>query len=133
MGVEVWSFANILTHVVVPIMAIADFFVVGIDVNYKYYNAFYVVIPPLLYAIYASIGYALNWKFSSTTNYPYFFLNWGSEAGAFGFSNKLPFMGVIWWILLLLCLLIGLGFLYLKIVNVLKRKFGKEKEIITNK
>ena len=125
MGSEAWNAANLLTHVVAPIMAIADFFIVGINSNYRNRDVFYVVIPPLLYAIYAGIGYICDWKFTSTTNYPYFFLNWGSEAKAFGFSSELPFMGVIWWILLLLGLLIGLGFLYLKIINVLKRKFEK--------
>ena len=124
MGVEAWGIANVLTHVIVPVMSIVDFFVVGINSNYKKTDVFYVIIPPLLYAIYAGIGYALNWKFTPTTNYPYFFLNWGSKAKAFGFSSELPFIGVVWWILLLLGLLIGLGFLYLKIINVLKRRFG---------
>lgn len=124
MGIEAWGLANVLTHVIVPVMSIVDFFVVGINSNYKKTDVFYVIIPPLLYAIYAGIGYALNWKFTPTTNYPYFFLNWGSKAKAFGFSSELPFIGVVWWILLLLGLLIGLGFLYLKIINVLKRRFG---------
>lgn len=87
----------------------------------------FVIVPPLLYAIYAGIGYKLNWQFSKDANYPYFFLNWGSKAGAFGFSNKLPFIGVMYWIiLLLLLLLIGLGFLYLKIINIFKKKYNKE-------
>lgn len=123
-----WSLSNILTHVVVPITAVVDFFVVGIYTNYKKTDVFFVIIPPLLYAIYAGIGYAANWKFSTNTNYPYFFLNWGSKAGAFGFSNELPFMGVVWWILLLLLLLIGLGCLYLKVINLLKNKFENQEK-----
>ena len=122
MGSAAWTFANVLTHVVVPLASIIDFFIVGIVFSYKKIEILYVVIPPLLYSLYAGIGYILNWKFSSTTNYPYFFLNWGSKAGAIGFTNELPFMGVIWWILLLLCLLVGLGFLYLKILDIFKKK-----------
>lgn len=133
MGASAWGIANVLTHVIVPIMAIVDFFVVGINSNYKKTDVFYVVIPPLLYAVYAGLGYALNWKFTSTTNYPYFFLNWGSEAKAFGFSSKLPFMGVVWWIVLLLALLIGIGFLYLKIISVLKKKFGELDQALISK
>ena len=38
------------------------------------------------------------------------------------------FMGVVWWIITLLLLLIGLGFLYLKIVNLLKKKNNSEGE-----
>ena len=125
MGMAAWNLANILTHVIVPIASIIDFFVVSDNSNYRRTDAFYVIIPPLLYAIYAGIGYILNWQFAPNTNYPYFFLNWGSKAGAFGFSNELPFIGAFWWIVLLLFLLIGLGFLYLKIVNIIKNKKGE--------
>lgn len=41
------------------------------------------------------------------------------------------FMGVVWWIITLLLLLIGLGFLYIKIVEILKNK-KIEKEKIKN-
>ncbi len=123
LGKEAWNLANILTHVIVPICAIVDFFIIGLDSNYKKRDVLFVIIPPLLYAIYAGIGYANNWQFSKDANYPYFFLNWGSKAGAFGFANELPFMGVMYWIILLLLLLIGLGFLYLKILKILNKKY----------
>lgn len=126
LGANAWNLANILTHVIVPICAIIDFFIIGLDSNYKKIHVLFVTIPPLLYAIYAGIGYANNWQFSKDANYPYFFLNWGSKAGAFGFANELPFMGVMYWIILLLLLLIGLGFLYLKIIKILKKKYIKE-------
>ena len=121
MGVEAWGIANVLTHVIVPVMSIVDFFVVGINSNYKKTDVFYVIIPPLLYAIYAGIGYALNWKFTPTTNYPYFFLNWGSKAKAFGFSSELPFIGVVYWIILLLLFIIAIGFLYLYVIRLIDR------------
>jgi len=123
---DAWGLANVLTHVVVPLAAIIDFFVIGIYLEYKKADVIYVIIPPLLYAIYAGIGYALNWQFSKNTNYPYFFLNWGSKAKAFGFTNELPYMGVMWWIILLLLMLVGLGFLYLKIINVIKNRIQKQ-------
>ncbi|MBQ8142563.1 MAG: hypothetical protein IJ194_05345 [Bacilli bacterium] len=43
----------------------------------------------------------------------------------FGFSSSLPFMGVVYWILALLLFLIGLEFLYLKIVDILHKKKQK--------
>ena len=125
MGIAVWSFTNILTHVVVPICAVVDFFVVGLSFEIKKRSILFVVIPPLLYVVYAAIGYGLNWKFTKSANYPYFFLNWGSDAGAFGFSSKLPFMGVVWWIILLSLFLVGVGYLYLKISDILKKKLVK--------
>ena len=126
LGSQAWNLANILTHVIVPVSAVVDFFVVGINMYFKKKDVIYVIIPPLLYAIYAGIGYNLDWKFTPDYNYPYFFLNWGSKAGVFGFSSELPYIGVIYWIILLLLLLIGLGFLYLKIINVFKKKYNKE-------
>ena len=123
MGSGAWQMANVLTHVVVPLSAVIDFFVVGIYTKYRRIDILYVVIPPILYLIYAGIGYVADWKFTKTTNYPYFFLNWGSKAGAFGFSSKLPYIGVVWWILLLLGLVIGLGYLYLFIINKLRKKY----------
>lgn len=122
MGLAAWNLANILTHVIVPIASVADFLVVSKIFNIKKKDSLYVVIPPLLYAIYAEIGYVLNWKFTKTLNYPYFFLNWGSKAGAFGISNELPFIGVVWWILILLIFLILVALLYLKIANIIKKK-----------
>lgn len=35
LGANAWNLANILTHVIVPICAIIDFFIIGLDSNYK--------------------------------------------------------------------------------------------------
>ena len=121
MSYNAWTPNNIFTHVVVPIATIIDFFVICVNCKYRRIDVLYVVIPPLLYVVYAGIGYAANWKFSNNANYPYFFLNWGSKAGAFGFSSDLPFIGVVWWIILLLGLLIGVGNLYLFILSKLSK------------
>ncbi len=117
-----WSLPNILTHVVVPICAIVDLFLISNLTNYNHFDVLHVIVPPILYVCYAFIGYQLKWQFAPGVNYPYFFLNWGSKAGAFGFSNELPYMGTMWWILFLLVLLIGLGFLYLRIIRFIKSK-----------
>lgn len=122
MGAAAWNLTNILTHVVVPLAAVIDFFVAGQSYSIKKRKAFYVVIPPILYAIYAGIGYSLGWQFAEGINYPYFFLNWGSPAGAFGFTNELPFMGCMWWILVLLVFLILVGLLYLWILSCINKK-----------
>ena len=122
MGKAAWNVQNILTHVIVPVVSVVDFFVTGTESNLKKYHIFYVIIPPLLYAIYAGIGYVCNWQFAPGYNYPYFFLNWGSPAGAFKFILEFPFMGCTWWIISLLIFLIFVGFLYLCILKLLKGK-----------
>ncbi len=122
MGKYAWNPQNVLTHVIVPVAAVADFFVTGVYGNIKKRNIFLVTLPPLAYAIYAGIGYATGWQFAEGINYPYFFLNWGSPAGAFGFTKELPYMGCVWWIIALLILLILIGYLYLAIIGVCRKK-----------
>lgn len=125
LGTGAWNVQNILTHVAVPLLSVIDFFVTAVNGDIKKKNVLWVTVPPILYAIYAGIGYVNNWQFYPGSNYPYFFLNWGSPAGAFGFSDELPFMGTAWWILAILVFLIAVGLGYLGIVDVLKRKLGK--------
>jgi hypothetical protein len=121
LGEHAWNIQNVLTHVIVPLAAIIDFFVVSNVFSIQKKNVFYVILPPILYAIYAGIGYVQGWQFAEGINYPYFFLNWGSKAGAIGFTNELPFMGTVWWILALLIFLIIVGLLYLSLADLLKK------------
>lgn len=126
LGESAWNLQNILTHVVVPAAAIADFLIIGAYFNIKKKCVFCVIIPPGAYAVYAGIGYLAGWEFAEGCNYPYFFLNWGSPAGAFGFTKEMPFMGCVWWILLLLLLLIAVGYAYLFILDGIKKVIKKQ-------
>ena len=126
LGANAWNVRNTLTHLVVPVVAVLDYYVVSVTAEIKYRNVIYVTIPPILYAIYAGIAYVNGWDFATGVNYPYFFLNWGSPAGVFGFSNELPFIGTGWWILVILIFLIVIGLVYLFTA----RLIGK---MITNK
>ena len=122
LGKYAWNVQNVLTHVVVPIAAVADFFVTGIGSEIPKRNNLFVILPPLAYAAWAGYGYAAGWEFGPGINYPYFFLNWGSPAGAFGFSEEPPWMGCAWWILMLFILLLLTGYLYLVISDVIRRR-----------
>jgi hypothetical protein len=121
LGEYAWNIQNVLTHVVVPVVSVLDFFVISALEGIEKENVIFVTIPPLLYAIYAGVGYIRGWEFADGINYPYFFLNWGSPAGAFGFSSELPFMGTFWWILLLLIFLMVVGGIYLFIGNTINK------------
>ena len=125
LGDKAWNIQNTLTHVVVPAAAVADFFVVVSGREIKRPNVVSVIIPPMLYALYAGIGYLKGWDFSMGRNYPYFFLNWGSPAGAFGFSRELPYMGCVWWILILLAFLIAVGRCYMALAD----RIGKKRAV----
>ena len=124
LGAEAWNIHNILTHVVVPLAAIVDFFVISGVTRLKKTNVLFVLIPPILYAIYAGIGFAKGLIFVEVfnLNYPYFFLNWGSPAGAWGFSKELPFMGCAWWILAIFFFLLVIGCIYLAIADRIARR-----------
>ena len=121
MGGAAWTVPNLLTHVAVPVLSVVDFFLTGIYGNIKKRSIVWVTVPPLLYAVFAGIGYVRGWQFSPGHAYPYFFLNWGSPAGAFGFSRGLPFMGCVWWILALCLFLICVGAVYLALLGKIRK------------
>lgn len=122
LGRYAWNLQNVLTHVVVPAAAILDLFVTGPYGSIAKRHILLVTLPPLAYAVYAGIGYVAGWEFSRGVHYPYFFLNWGSPAGAFGFTRGLPFMGCVWWILALLLFLLAVGSVYLLIFDGIKSR-----------
>ena len=59
----------------------------------------------------------MGWEFAMGARYPYFFLNWGSPAGAFGFTDELPYMGCAWWIISIFLFLMLTGHLYLTLAR----------------
>lgn len=105
--------ANVLTHVVVPLSAIVDFVVCRKSYAFRRIDALFPTLPALYYLAFASVGYVMDWPFGEGVNYPYFFLNWGSPAGAFGFSSEFPFMGVVYYIAAILVFLIALSSIYI--------------------
>ena len=125
LGDFAWQIQNILTHLVVPVAAIADFFVTGVEGNIPKKHVFFVEVPPLAYVLYAAVCYAAGWTFADGKTYPYFFLNWGSPAGAFGFSGEFPFIGCVWWILIMGAAILGVGKVYLLILDRIKQKSNK--------
>ena len=128
LGSHAWNLQNTLTHVVVPLASILDFFVTGVCGRIPKRSVFLVTIPPLAYAVYAGIGYLAGWDFAGGVHYPYFFLNWGSPAGAFGFTKELPFMGTAWWIAAILLFLLVVGALYRKLLDALRKRLSPDRQ-----
>lgn len=113
---HLWSFSSYLTHVFSPAFAIADFFVDDTPLPVRGKQAFLAVLPPLFYILWASVLGFLNIDFGRGEAYPYFFLNYRSPAGIFGFSKELPFVvGSFYWILLFSLLIFVLGHSFLRI------------------
>ena len=121
-----WSFASVLTHVVVPLLSVADFFLVDVELPIKRSYVFYSVIPPLCYFIFSSILSILQVDFGRGDTFPYFFMDLNSEVGLFGFKNgDLPQLGTFYWIITILLLILGLGWSYYGIKQKLSRKDSK--------
>ena len=118
---NVWTFSSILTHVVVPITAIASYFIEMPISPMKKKYIWYSLIPPLIYFVIGSILSILKVDFGRGQTYPYFFMNYYSEVGLFGFrySDK-PEMGSFYWIIVILLLIIGLSKLYYKLHSINK-------------
>ena len=124
LGAGAYTFGSTLLHVVVPVVSVADFFVYDYPAAFKKWECLTVTIPPFYYLVFAGIGYALKWDFGyGGQNYPYFFLNWGSPAGAFGFSDQSPYIGVVYYVLILLGFVVGVGALYILLTRLMRARF----------
>ena len=120
-GSGAYSLSSLLTHVVVPAASVLDFAVCDYPAGYRKRDCLLVTIPPFYYLAFSAVGYALNWNFSNGENYPYFFLNWGSPAGAFGFAEELPYIGVFYYVLIMVAFVVGVGALYILLARLIKK------------
>ena len=113
-----WSPWSYLTHVFSPILGAADFFVDEYRVPLRMKHVFATELPPLIYFSTASVLGILQVDFGRGEFYPYFFLNYTSPAGVFGFSNQFPFIiGSFYWMTLFALVMLGIGFLLAKLYN----------------
>ena len=111
-----WTFSSLLTHVIVPAISIADLFIDDYRITLKRHHLFYTAIPPFLYMIFSTALYLCNVDFGRGDNFPYFFLNFGSPAGVFGFSDEMPYViGSFYWIVFILFIIFGFASLYKKL------------------
>lgn len=119
-----FNFAAVLLHIVVPLLSVIDYVYFTPAISFSKKDICWSFIPTVYYFIFAVIGYVLNWNFGDGRNYPYFFLNFDSPAGIFGFSNEMPyFMGSFYWFFVIFGIIVGLSSLYVHIMN---KKFNKE-------
>ncbi len=115
---NVWSFSSILTHVVVPVLSVADLFISRREYKLSFRHSFSALIPPAAYFVFASILNLCGVDFGRGETYPYFFMDLNSPVGLFGFRfTDRPEMGTVYWVLLLLALIYGIAYLYLRLYN----------------
>ena len=113
-----FSVSGVLLHIFVPLFALLDFLLEKKRFFINKKVAFCSLLPPLIYLFLTTVLFFFNIDFGRGENFPYFFFNYFSPAGIFGFSKILPyFMGSFYWVVLLLILLIIFAFLLRKINN----------------
>ncbi len=118
-----WSMSGILTHVVVPLLAIADFFVDEYKVYLTKKEIFACLIPGVIYTFLCTVLFFLKIDFGRGENFPYFFFNYLSPVGLFGFSSAFPYIiGSFYWIIMIILIILLVAFLYAKINNFMALK-----------
>ncbi len=111
-----WTLCNWFTHVVTPVLAIADFFLDDTPITLPKNAVFASLLPPFFYLACALLLENFAVDFGRGVPYPYFFLNYRSPAGLFGFSGEYPFfIGSFFWLFIFLLLVLGISVLYAKI------------------
>ena len=117
---NVWTFASVLTHVVVPTLAVLDLFTNKNIVKMNKKQVWLTVVPPLVYFVVTSVLCVLKVDFGRGDAFPYFFMNYYSQVGLFGFAaTKPPQMGSFYWIVFLFLFIYALSLVYLKIHEIL--------------
>ena len=119
-----FSVSGVLLHIFVPLFSIVDFLVEKRRFLITKKVALCSLLPPLIYLTITSVLFFFKVDFGRGENFPYFFFNYFSPAGIFGFSNLSPyFIGSFYWLILLFVLLVVFAFLLKKINNyiILKR------------
>ena len=119
-----WTVGSILVHAVVPGLAIIDFFLDGGEIPFKKRGSLASLVPPFAYFVFCIILYVCNVDFGRGDNFPYFFLNFGSPAGIFGFSDEFPYrIGTFYWVVFISVMVYLTSLLYSYVHNLkIKRK-----------
>ncbi len=125
-----WSFSSIILHVIVPALAIADFFIDNYPILYTKKHLFFTTIPPLIYLVFASILHLFSVDFGRGDTYAYFFLNFSTPAGLFGIMENPPTIGSFYWIVffLIFVLMISAFFISTSPTNVIERRKKSNKK-----
>lgn len=117
-----WSGASIMTHVLVPVLTIVDFFLDPYRVSLKKRHIFLTAVPPFIYSVFATVLVLMKVDFGRGDAFPYFFFNYYSPAGFFGFSDEMPYiLGSFYWIIFMFLLIVGTGALYRRLYSFKKK------------
>ena len=104
-----WSGASATTHMLAPTFAILDFFVDKNQTQITKKGVYGSLVPPLIYFIITSVMCLLRVDFGRGDPYPYFFMDYYSSAGLFGYVKEPFVLGTAYWILLILVIVLSVA------------------------
>jgi len=123
---DVWSFSSVVTHIIVPILSIVDFIIDDYYITFKKSTILWGLLPPFAYLIIASIPCLLKVDFGLGLFYPYFFMDYYSPAGFFGFvQGTPPVLGTAYWLILITLFVLLLSYIFYAI-HPQTRKYNKQ-------
>ena len=124
----VWYLSNVITHVIVPVLAALDFFTDRWILPIRKTEAAYGLIPPAAWFSFAGVLCMLRVDFGRGEPYPYFFMDFYSEVGMFGaraVPGERPMLGSFYWFVVILLLVCGLCYLYQAVHSLLWKRWNK--------
>lgn len=118
-------------HFIGPVFAILDYLLFDYNHESKAYHCVYATIPPLCYVVFVVLLANSGYRWYGNMYAPYNFLNFGATTGWFGFDLSLLGsetlgIGVAYLIIVLLIIFLALGFSYLKIKDIRKKKINSK-------
>lgn len=123
-----WSLSSLLTHVFSPVFAIADFFIEDMLVKLTFSHVSLTTLPPFIYLVFAIVLSAFGVDFGRGDTFAYFFLDFRSPAGLLGFvKTSPPQMGVVYWMICFLGLVVGIAFLFAKLHPTARKQKREER------
>ena len=114
-----FSYSNFSLHIIVPLLAIADFILFDTNLKIRKFSFLAGTIMPIYYFFFFLIGRLFNFTYLDGEIAPYFFLNY-EKYGWFTVSKD--GLGVFYWVIILLAFAAGLGFLFLLFMKLRQKK-----------
>jgi len=116
------SFNNLSLHLIVPLLAILDFFIFDTGIDLTYPKSLFGLAMPIYYVIFYFIGVPLGFQYSELGNTaPYFFLSFND----IGWFFEKGTVGAAVWIAILVVLIACLCLLYAFIMKKRKKALSR--------
>ena len=103
------SYGNFSLHIIVPILALIDFFIFGDEIKLTKFNCLFGIAMPIYYMFFFLVGIPLNIRYLNNDVAPYFFLNY-EKITWYSITDNGP--GVVYWLIILTVAMVGLCYLF---------------------